>query len=374
MPDLPSRPELFDVGRNEILTRAESHPYASRISPEAVDEKGSDINLIIAAASAMGEEVSRQASAELTDLTLDGATGGKLERWIADRYSTEIVRKSASPSVGELQFTRSSTALGAITFLAGGVVQDKDGNRFETLSDVAFGAASLGPITVQGRAVEAGSAGNAPINTITSFVTESGDSSIVVTNPAVFAGGAQTENDESLRDRTRKFWSQARRGVIGAIEYGATTVPGVTQATAVEQYTALGVPSGFVFLYIADDNGQSNDVLNQLVVDALLEYRAAGIFVDVFSSYPTFQAIELSLTYQAGINTEGAWQNVRSTIVARVNALAPGETLLTSLITEAARSVDGVIVADDAVSVPTGDVVPVAGELIRTRLDIVTFV
>jgi uncharacterized phage protein gp47/JayE len=372
MPDLPSRPQLFDVGRDEILTRAEAKPYGTRISPQEIDTEGSDINLLLAAASIMGEEVSRKASRELTDLTLDGAEGEALDRWAADRYGTEIVRKTASPSVGTLQFTRSSSAAGAITFLAGGVIKDDGGNEYETLADVAFGVASLGPINVSARAKKAGTAGNAPINTITSFVTPSGDSSIVVTNPDVFAGGSDTESDEKFRARIRLFWAQARRGIQGAIEFGALTVDGVTQASAIEQLNSLGVPNGFVFLYIADDNGQSNAALNASVLLALLDYRAYGIVVNVFSSIPIFQSIELDLSYKTGVDTIAAFDNVRRNVVAAVNGLAPNETLLTSLIVEAARRVTGVIVADDAVVVPAGDVVPSTGQLIRTRADIVT--
>ena len=41
-------------------------------------------------------------------------------------------------------------------------------------------------------------------------------------------------------------------------------------------------------------------------------------------------------------------------------------------ITTAARSVPGVIVSDGAVVVPAGDVVPSTGQVIRTRLDLIT--
>ena len=371
MPDLPTRPELFDVFANELLTRAEAQPYAQRLSAEQIYTEGSDINLIGAGASVMAEEVMRQLGSEINDLTLDGASGEALDRWVSDRYSTEIVRKTASPSVGVLQFSRSSVAAGAVTFLAGSVVRNSGGTRFKTLADVAFGPADLGPFTANAQAVEAGTSGNVPANTITSFVTAPTDATIMVTNPAIFAGGSATETDEVFRARARLFWQQARRGTLGAIEFGALTVPGVAQATAEEQLSTLGVPNGFVNLYIADSNGQSNTSLNELVEIALLEYRAGGIVPSIVGSVPTYVAINLSLSYSSGVDSAAAFASVRSTVVARVNALAPGETLRTSLLVEAARSIDGVIVSDSAIVLPAGDVVPEAGELLRTRADLV---
>jgi uncharacterized phage protein gp47/JayE len=372
MAELPNRAALFEVFADEILTRADLRPVGDRITPEQVRTPGSDINLIGAGASAMGEEVVRQLGLRTNNLTLDGATGDDLDRWVADRYSPLLARRTASPAVGQLTFTRTSTALGAVTYTAGSIVQSTGGVRFEVLADAAFGALGIGPTTVACQAVEAGASGNVAANTVTGFVTAPPDSSMAVTNSETMAGGDSTESDESLRSRARLFYEQARRGILAAIEFGALTVPGINQATAEEVLNSLGVPNGFVNCYIADANGQSNTTLNGLVENALLEYRAGGVVVDVFGAVPTYQAISLDLSYLAGTDTAAAFAQVVATIVANVNGLAPNETLEVSLIMSAARSVSGVIVADDAVVVPTGDVVPSAGQVMRTRSDLVT--
>lgn len=371
MADFPNRAQLFDVFRNELLTRAELRPIGDRVSPVEIDTPGSDINLIGAGASAMGEEIVRAGSSAVNDLTLDGAKGLALDRYVADRYSPLIVRKSAARAVVELQFTRSSIAAGANQFDAGEIVQTSGGVRFKTLAVAAFGATSLGPVTVQAKAVDAGTTGNVSSGTITKFVSARPDSSWLVTNPERAAGGDFTESDESLRNRTRLFYQQARRGVLGAIEFGALTVPGVQQATAEEVLNSLGVPNGFIFLYISDANGQSNEILNQKVKSALLEYRAGGMIVNVFGAVPTLQSVEYDLSWKAGIDTSAGFDQVRAVTVARVNSLAPGMTLLRSLLFEAARSVNGAIVEDFSVVVPTGDVVPAQGQVIRTRTDLV---
>ncbi len=53
---------------------------------------------------------------------------------------------------------------------------------------------------------------------------------------------------------------------------------------------------------------------------------------------------------------------------------APQKTLERALLFASAQSIDGVIVLDDAVQVPVSDVVPAAGEVIRTRIDLITAV
>lgn len=373
MADFPTRAQLFEVFANELLTRAESQPVGSRITPEEVWTPGSDINLIGAGASAMGEEIVRAAARATSDLTLDGAQGQALDRLVADRYSPYLARKTAAPAYVTETFTRPTAAAGVITIALGSILQTSTGVRFKALAAVAFGVGDVGPHSCTLEAVEAGTTGNVATNTINRFQVPPADPTIVATNGEPAAGGVFTESDEALRSRARLFYGQARRGVLGAIEFGALTVPGVEKATAEEVLSEpLGIPNGFLRLYIADANGQSNAVLNAAVLAALLEYRGGGCIVDVYGATPIYQSIQLHLAFLAGTDTLAALNLVKQTIVARVQQLAPSATLELSLISEALRSVDGVIVGDDAVTLPVGDVVPTPGQMIRTRLDLIT--
>jgi len=372
MSDLPTRAQSFETFAQDLLIRAEARPVGNRITAEQVRTPGSDINLIGGGVSAMAEEVVRALATSVSDLTLDGARGLALVRYVADRYGSYVTKKTASPARATLQFTRTSAAAGAVTQSSGDVVRTGGGVRFRLLADAAFGAASLGPVSVNAEAVEAGTSGNVADGTIVSFVTARADTTMLVTNPEVAAGGDFTESDESFRERARAFWAAARRGVLPAIEFGALTVPGVRQAFAEEQRNSAGNLNGFVFLYISDANGQSNTALNNEVLSALLEYRAGGIIVDVFGAVPTFQAIQYLLSYSTGTDSAAAFDAVRAATVAQVNQIGPGVTLERSLLFSVARSVSGVIVGDDAVVVPAGDIVPTAGQIIKTRTDLVT--
>lgn len=197
---------------------------------------------------------------------------------------------------------------------------------------------------------------------------------MAVTNPDVAAGGDASETDSLLRERARTFLRNARRGTVGAIESGGLAVEGVRLATAVEELDANGDPTGRVQLFISDAQGQGNSALAAAVAAELLEYRAAGVIVDVVASQPRFEAIVFALLFQSGTDSTLAFDEVKQLVVSTVNRLAPNTTLERSLLFSIARSVTGVIVPDTAIQVPVGDIVPADGEVIRTRLDLVTAV
>ncbi len=373
MPDLPLRTDLFNLGADEIRARTEARPPALRVDPEQVFVEGSDLNVITASASAMGEEVTRQLSRSVGALLLDGATGEDLDRLVADRFSPTIVRRGASPAVVTLQFSRVAGAFAAITIPVGFQVRSTSGVVFETTTASGLGAGAAGPVDVPAQAVLAGLGGNVPAGTITQIATlPAPDPNLLVTNAERAAGGDDPESDVRLRARARNFYLQARRGTVGAIEFGALTVPGIRQATAIEELDAFGRPTGRVALYLADAQGQANAALVAAVRAALYEYRAAGVVVDIYGATPRYVPIIFRLRFEAAVDTVAAFDNVRFATVATVNTLAPGATLPVSLLFAVARSVRGVIVLEDAIVAPVGDLVPAAGEVLRTTIDLVS--
>lgn len=370
--DLPTRPQLFEVGARDLLVRAESRPYGRRITAEQVYLPGSDVNLIEGGASIMAEEVMSQLGTGLKDLTLDGSSGAALDRVAFERTCGEVLRHGATPAYVTVQFTRTSTALGAVTQASGTVVQTTGGVRFITQSDANFGATSLGPVSVVARAAEAGKAGNVQAGTVTSFVSTKADTTLLVTNPSFGSGGDESESDKRLRYRVRLWPKATRRGTLEAIEFGALTVAGIVQATAYEELSEpLGLPTGFISLYIADQNGQANSALVAAVVLALEAYRGGGVWVDTYGGTPYYQSVELDLSYSTGTDTVAAFDNVRKSVVAAINGLRPNETLELSLIIAACKRVSGVIVYDDSVVIPAGDIVPTTGQVIRTKTSLV---
>jgi len=373
VPDLPTRQTYFQIGADEVLARSAARPIGQRISAEEVFTEGSDINIVTASASAMAEEVTRQLALREKVLLLDGASGIDLDRIVGDRFSPTVVRKQAVPSVVPLIISRSLGPLAAITLPIGTKVRTGSSFEFATTSAVSLAAGSTGPVTVLAEATVAGTAGNVAAGTITQFSEPPADPNLIVVNEELAAGGDDEEKDPALRARARDFFRQARRGTLGAIEFGALTVPGVRQASAIEEVDPGGLPTGRVSIFVADAQGQANSALVTAVLLALLEYRAAGIIVDVLSAIPEFVSIRFRLRFSASVNTTVAAESVRLAAVAAVNVLRPNAVLPVSLLFAAARSVPGVIVLDDAIVAPVGDLVPALGQVIRTRPDLVTF-
>ncbi len=379
MPDLPTRLDYFRIGADDVLQRSEARPPGRRISPSEVFTNGSDINIVIASASAMAEEVSRQLGIRVQALLLDGARGADLDRLVADRYATSLVRKTATPALGTLSISRTAGAFPAITLPTGTLVSTDGGIDFKTTADVSLGVGDPGPSTVAAEAVVTGLSGNVAKLTITQFNQPPADPALQVTNLDVFAGGAPTETDASLRERARAFFTAARRGTLAAIEFGALTVPGVAQATAYESTDAQGQPTGDVQCFITDPQGNANQALVDAVVNALVEYRAAGIWVQVIPTQPEPTEIQYNLQFIAGFDTTVVFSQVQQAVLSFVNGLPPGTgdpdgpgVLRESDLLAIARSIPGTIVNAGAVLVPTGDVVPPAGKTIRTTLALIT--
>lgn len=370
MADLPTRADLFQIGADELFARSEARPPGTRVSPEEVFTPGSDVNMLVAASSSMGEEVVSRTARRLTALLVRSSERTDLDRFVSDRFSPTLARLEASAALVDLVLT-SSVGAAAKTYPVDTRIRTEGAIEYRTLvagSIIAGG----GTVTIRSQAIETGPAGNVLEGTIEQLVEQ--DPEVTVTNPERAAGGDDIEPDARLRDRARDFFTAARRGTLGAIEFGARTVAGVRLATAVEELDASGDPTGRVQLFISDAAGAGNAALAELVTNALVEFRAAGIVVDVFGAVPRFESIALLLRFDTGIDSTLAFDAVRSRTLANVNALAPQKTLERALLFESAKTVEGVIVLADAVQVPVGDVMPAVGEVIRTRLDLITAV
>lgn len=364
---LPSRADLFTVFRQSLLAAP-----LSRLNPAVVDVAGSDLNLIAGAASLMGEEVSAQVAQCLLDCFSDTAEKDALDRLAGDRYG--LVRLAATPSTVTLQFARPTAGAGAGVIQAGTRVQTPSGTQFATDVDLAFGSGDLTK-TVTATALIVGPDSNTAPAQITGIVDAVFDATIAVSNPGWAAGGSDPESDAMFRGRIRAFFATLRRGVIGAIEFGARQVPGVAVATAYEVENSLtGDPAGAVELIIADANGNASDTMVRQVKDVLLAYRACGIPVFVSGGTVVYQPVTWSFAIDTGYAQQAVRDEVAAVTVAVTQFLKPGQTLLRATLIAAAHTVPGVVLTDGSLAYPLADTVPASTNvLIRVRSTDITF-
>lgn len=368
MADIPSRLDLFALGRDYFVQRA------TKIDPGQVDVEGSNANLIVGSASVLGALLVRQLLYRTGALLLDGAEEEDLDRLAWDRY--QELRKGASAAVVPVLASRPSALVGAGSIPAGTALRTKTGVEYTTTTPMTFGAFDLVSTQGEARAAQAGKATQVTEGAIVGFSSPGSlfDSSLTITNPESAAGGEDAEEDEPFRARLRDFWRTSRRGVIGAIEYGALTVPGVVSAQATEALSGEGLPARIVTLAIADSSGVANSALANKVRVILNEYRAAGIGVVITTSVPQLVDVTLRLTFRAGVDTVALTDNVRGAVLEFVNSLAVNSTLyLAELYSVLQRYVeDGLIVDQGSVIAPAGDVVPDVGKTLRTTLALIT--
>jgi len=362
MADAPTQRDLFLVGRNNALLSP------TRFDRAIIDTDGSDVNTVLNSSAAMGEEVVRYLQVSLNELALATSRGEALDRWVYDRY--QLTRKEATNAVVTLSLQRSDGTIG-FTIPEGSRFGTEDGVVFAIVNDVAFGAGVLGPLTVLATAERTGPEGNVSEGTITQVLTAQADSSLAVTNLQVAAGGNERETDDELRARARDFFVTPRRGTREAIEFGATEVGRVDQASAEEVFQeSTGLPGYRVLLNISDPDGQSNAALGDEVARSLDEYRALGVPVSVVPAVPQFVNIAASgLQFTSGANTTQVLQNAANAVLALVNGLAPGATLRYADILRVLSNTEQLIVPNGAVSTPAGDLVPLTGTVIRTTRD-----
>jgi uncharacterized phage protein gp47/JayE len=345
----PSWQDLYDAARAELLARR----------PELFAEEGDVTDMLLAAAAAGGDYVIGYGAQAFAELFLDTARGAALTALADDRYG--LTRLEAAPAVGSVTLSRPTFAAGGGTVPAGSIVAtqfDALGQtvEFATTADVTFGASELSK-TAAVEAVVPGAAGNVAIGTVTRIVSTLFDPTIVCTNAARLAGGADEETDDALRERVRTFPLTIRRGTLAALEYGALQVAGVVTAKAVEGST------GIVTVYVADGTGNSNAELDGKVAVELENWRAAGCLVQVASSIPLVQNLTFTVKAKSGYDVAANAAVIQAAASARMAKLTMGEILYLDEIKAAVMALDERI-QRLTFTTPTADVTPAANEKI----------
>lgn len=377
--DFPTRTDLFRVARDRILG------LNGKLSAEVVQRDGTDANVFVAGGAAMADQVVGQLVQVCRGQFLDSSEDQQLDLYVFDRYG--LVRKPAAPSLGTARFSTTALVGTAFTIPAGTVMSTSDGVNFITTVATSFPAGITGPIYVAIRSSLAGFSQQAKAGALTNIVsTVAGPADLVVTNEVATAGAADREDDPSLRDRARRFWTTGQRGTLAALENGALAVPGVVRASAIEVLDSAGKPGRWVQLLISDRFTDALVSINQTsavydsqsqalartVFNALSNVRCGGNYVQVIVSQVVLLMVRLDLTFSAGIDPIAVSEQARAIVVNYCNGLAPGASFKPLEAITSLRSVAGLLITGNEIAVPAGTVVPRAMQVIRTSFDLVT--
>lgn len=296
------------------------------------------------------------------------ATEENLEAWAALKG---IVRIPSSTSAGVVTFS----GITGTNVPAGSSLVRGDGVEYTTDALVTIGGG--GTITAAITAVEAGAAGNAVAGTtLTLGSAISGINSAADVTTAC-TGGADTETDDSLRDRMLEAYAHPPQGGSKRdYQEWARAVPGVTRAWCEPN----GMGSGTVVLRFMMDvtnaafdgfpqgtdgvaTDESRDTVatgDQLAVaDYIFDLQPVGALV--YCVAPVDHPINFTIT-----NT-GTWSAAtKAAVESAIDASlleqgVPGETLFLSFIEAAIAAVAGT--AGFLITVPAANVTQTAGQL-----------
>jgi len=362
-----SRLDFYQIGRRYIRA------HATQIDPNKIDVQGSDINLFVGSAAYMAYAISRQMVDRIGALTLNGATDDDLDRYAMDRY--QLTRKGAVAAVGVVTFSRLTSAGGAGSIPINTILQSLTGFQYITTSTATFSSGGLSA-TATVQATLAGKEYQVGSNQIQTISNPSAlfDTTIKVTNPLQTSGGEPAEDDATFKNRIQSFWQTANRGTIGAIQFGALTVPGIVSAYVEEVTNLSGTPTRLVNLYVADSSGLATSPLTLQVANVLSDYRACGIYVNLIGGMPQIVDVTLSLAFSGNVNTSSVTEDIRNAIVDFINSLGVNQMLsLAALYALLYRFQNqGLVVTESTIVSPTGSIIPTPGYTLRTTIDHVT--
>lgn len=341
----------------EFMTKAQ---VAALLASDLIDElsftDGYMMNIHAGENAALAEEVLRIAL-DLHAKTFFGtAEDDDLDTLAKDHFGLD--RNPGVSSVGIERFERANTLAGNVSIPAGSIIETPDGLQFVTTNAPLMTGLQIDANIAAAVPGVAGIVGPATI-TIINAASALSDPSVTASNPEKTSGGADKETNEAFRSRILYHFITLRRGTKEALEIGAKMVPGVVNATLDESAYPPAI-------YIADVTGSANAALVNATALEIVNWRSAGIAVNIFGATLTTQAWDVTLTFAAGSDTSAVREQVEAAIIAALALLKIGETLYLSSIISAAKSVAGVL--DCVINDPVGDVVPTASQLLRSGL------
>lgn len=283
------------------------------------------------------------------------AEGIYLERHAALRG---LERREAVRAEGVIRFCVDAASAADLSVPAGTVCATAGMVRFETLEDVVLPAGETS-VEAAARAVEAGAAGNVPEGSIQAMaVAPVGISRCV--NPRAFTGGADAEEDGTLRERVLETYRRMPNGANAAFyEQEALSFDQVAAVTVLPRNRGKGT----VDVVVATQAGLPGAELLSQLTDYFEARRE--IAVDVEVKAPTVKTVDVTVAVTPKEGADSA--QVKTGVEAALRDFFSGKRLSRNvLVAELYQLIFSQAgVANCSVSAPAADVAVARGELPR---------
>lgn len=250
----------------------------------------------------------------LNQMFVSHATGTWLDLKMSD-YSKK--RKQAQKTQGLVTVSRMEADGEAIKISKGHVfktIKDINGEelRFFSLAATVLqkGAQS---VQVPVEAELEGSRYNVPQDQITRTLTYIGEVSITNGENWITQEGADTEDDESLRERGLRAWSELSRVAIKDTYLNVCeAIPGVLYVSVNDQHPR---GQGTIDVIVTSEAGTATESLLEKVREACETIKAPDDNVLVKSAETVTQPIALTVTVSSGTSRDGLDESIKTAII-----------------------------------------------------------
>lgn len=291
------------------------------------------------------------------------ASGGMLDLHAASRG---LVRAAATAAEGKLTFSIEDARSDEVPIETGTVCLNAAGLAFLT-TEAGVIKAGTRSCEVKARAQTSGSAGNVPAGSITFFslapvgVSKCG-------NAHAFTGGADEEDDETLRGRVLASFESLPNGSNRAYyEAEALNTEGIGAVSVLPRARGIGT----VDVVVASPSGVPAESVVAAVQERFAKQRE--ICVDVAASAPKTVpvAVTAKITAEDGADFDTVAARVKTALETYFDGKLLGRDILLAKLGSLVFGVSGV--ANCSITEPTADVaikydqLPVAGSVTVTR-------
>lgn len=247
-------------------------------------------------------------------------------------FARRLERIGATKAEGILRF---GGAAGSV-IAAGTVCMSADGRRFETTQEAVIAEEELWA-DVPACAMEAGVQGNVIAGTVT-FMSAMPTGITACTNPEAFVGGADAEDDESLRGRILDSYRRLPNGANAAYYEQEAIAAGAAAAKAVGRARGIGT----VDVYVTSQEGAPTEELLTKVSERLEEKREIAVDVAVLAPQAVTVEVQAELAAAEGAVFAEVSARAEETLRSYFSGTLLGCTVKTAALNALLYGVEGV--------------------------------
>jgi uncharacterized phage protein gp47/JayE len=215
------------------------------------------------------------------------AVGDDLDARAKEIVPGAVRRRGARRAVGQLVFSRATNTLTTITIPSGTSVRSRDGQVYVTTASTVISATSVEQIAGHGvgrdsapvtaTAIVAGSAGNADVGVVSSFVAKPAGIAEVI-NVTAFVKGVDRQIDDEFRADIVQYIASLSRSTVDALEFIVRDIedPVTGKRVLFSHVFEDPVDRGNVIIYIDDGVGTAEELGAPIVNEILISPALGG--------------------------------------------------------------------------------------------------